>query len=32
MKVRYDPDVDILSFRDAEVENVVDIDDNAYLE
>ena len=34
MRVRYDPDVDILylGFRDAEVENVVDIDDNAYLE
>ena len=34
MKVRYDPDADILylGFRDAEVENVVDIDDDAYFE
>ncbi len=34
MKVRYDPDADILylGFKDAEVENVVDVDDDAYLE
>jgi len=34
MKVRYDPDADILylGFRDADVENVVDVDDDAYLE
>lgn len=34
MKVRYDPDADILylGFKDAEVENVIDVDDDAYLE
>ena len=34
MKVRYDPDADILylGFKDAEVENVVDVDDDVYLE
>ena len=34
MKVRYDPDADILylGFKDAEVENVMDVDDDAYLE
>lgn len=34
MKVRYDPDADILylGFKDAEVENVIDVDDDVYLE
>jgi len=34
MKVRYDPESDILylEFKDAEVENVIDVDEDAYVE
>ncbi len=34
MKVRYDPEADILyiGFKDSKVENVIDVDEDAYLE
>ena len=34
MRVRYDPESDILylEFKDAEVENVIDVDEDAYAE